>query len=477
MERSETNGEDGVEDEDESDKRGTRRSASGLVVDTNRNDGGDPDNAAADVCKEQKWATTGLVDEESTEDGESELHAGKSKVDVHLLGLIGDTSALENTGDEVRDGTVASPLAEDGDCDVATHTVTSSSGVEESTIIPPAFVGTVHLKMLAVFAQLHLHPDAVGVTFAMVFRKHSLRSLVMATGVQPSRRFRKSPSTGKDETWEEELKPDWEDPTLVSWKIFGTTGGTRCEDGAHKPKSSQNNITSAERKLHNSPESVVDGGNNTTSGRVSSLNNEHGSSGSQDGDTESEQETTTHELANGIVLWLCGRLNNDTQNGDGAADAHADFASPGIRARSDEWQGNDASDLIHGCDNAGPSTSRFDMVVLLERFVGEERVEHAAVESIASRAEEADEGAEEEYNGVGIEVVNRLLDLSLCERLRACDHLDFNNSLLVDLRKAVSDGGGRNEGIRSGTHGIGIIFRNRLGDGVGHVVSGHDSGL
>jgi hypothetical protein len=104
LQRGDTNGKHCVEDEDESDKGLTGGGRVSLVVDADGNDGGNPDEGNTDHGEQQQRATSDLVDKSGTEDGKRELHAGKTKVDVHLLRLIVDSSRLEHGGDEVRDG-------------------------------------------------------------------------------------------------------------------------------------------------------------------------------------------------------------------------------------------------------------------------------------------------------------------------------------------------------------------------------------
>lgn len=115
-----------------------------------------------------------------------ELNAGLSKVDVHLLNLVGNTGGIENCRDEVVDRTVTGPLREDDEETIASNTVTGRAGFEEGTIVPPALVATVHVQILLVLTELHADPDAVLIAVAVELGKGFLGLGLSAAGVQPT---------------------------------------------------------------------------------------------------------------------------------------------------------------------------------------------------------------------------------------------------------------------------------------------------
>lgn len=214
---------------------------------------------------------------------EDELHAGLAKIDVHFLNLVGDTSSLEHSGDEVVDSTVTSPLTENGNDTIAGKTVAGSLGLEQSTIIPPALVTTVHIEVLLVLAELHSDPDAVLIALAVEASENIFGISVTATSIQPTRRLGEPPGEEENESGEEDLEPNWDLPGLVACKRSRATSDTSSENRSNKP------------------EGVVKTRDDTAMGRMGSLDDMERTSSGHDGHSETEQEATSHELANGVV--------------------------------------------------------------------------------------------------------------------------------------------------------------------------------
>lgn len=157
------------------------------------------------------------------------------------------------------------------------------------------------------------------------------------------------------------------------------------------------------------------------------------SSGSEDRHTETEQQTTAHELANSAATRFCGGLNNNTCATNSTTDHHSVPASPGIASGADEGKSGDTTNLVHGGDNTGPGTGAANIVVLLESVVREKRVEHRSIETVASGAHEADEGTDVEHNRMPGEESDGFLELGLCECFGTRDDLDLSNNALVVL--------------------------------------------
>lgn len=182
-----------------------------------------------------------------------------------------------------------------------------------------------------------------------------------------------------------------------------------------------------------SPERVVETGDDTTVGGVRRLDNVERSSSGEDGHAETKQQTATHELTNGAATRFCGSLNDDTSAGNSTSNHHSISATPSIASGTDEGKSDDTTNLVHGSDNSGPGTCAFDLVVALEGVVGEERVKHRSIETVACRAEEADYRTDVEHNCMPCEELDGLLRFGLCECFGARDDLDFSNGALEVL--------------------------------------------
>jgi len=90
----------------------------------------------------------------STDKSEGELEAGICQVDVSLLNFLRVSSSVQNSGQEVSQDTVTSPLCEDGENNVASNPVSARSVLEERTVIPPALISAVKLKELLILGKL-----------------------------------------------------------------------------------------------------------------------------------------------------------------------------------------------------------------------------------------------------------------------------------------------------------------------------------
>jgi hypothetical protein len=123
----------------------------------------------------------------------------------------------------------------------------------------------------------------------------------------------------------------------------------------------------ASNKSTNRPHDVVESSDDTTVGRVRDFNDICGTSSSGDGDTESEEEATGHELTNTGVRVTC-ELNNDTDDNDPSTNGHTGTATPGVNTGSNERNSDDGTNLIHGGDDTYQmSTSRHQACKLIEK--------------------------------------------------------------------------------------------------------------
>ena len=70
---------------------------------------------------EEECSSTGLVDDQSTNNGGSVVVDLQDTVDEELLALTGDSDTVEDLGEVVRDETVTGPLREEGKSDDDSH--------------------------------------------------------------------------------------------------------------------------------------------------------------------------------------------------------------------------------------------------------------------------------------------------------------------------------------------------------------------
>lgn len=163
---------------------------------------------------------------------------------------------------------------------------------------------------------------------------------------------------------------------------------------------------------------------------MSNLHNVHGTGGSDERDTETKEEASTHELANGGIGGGSS-LDDGPDDNEGGPNGHADLSAPGINGRANEGNGDDGANVVHGGDNTGEDTDVSDIEEVLELFNFQKRVEEGAIESVGGGAEEANQAGEVEDESGGGEVSRRLLDQSGRICLIAADGLDLGNSLLI----------------------------------------------
>ena len=240
-----------------------------------------PAESTDNVDDEEHGTTTDSVSKGGTESGKGDLNSVHSHGDIDLLGTFPDTSSVEEGAEVVRDDTVTSPLTEERDETVAGETVEGSTGGEESTVVPPSLVTTVHLKMLLVLVKLELDPLTLGVTVTVEFGEVILSKLLLSVGVQPSRRFGQKHGAEANDTREHELKTNRDHPRSVgSLVVQATTNSTASNKGA------------------DGPHDVVETSDDTTVSRVRDFDDVGRTGGGGDGDTESEEEATSHELSN-----------------------------------------------------------------------------------------------------------------------------------------------------------------------------------
>lgn len=231
------------------------------------------------------------------------MHAGLAQVDVHLLQLFSNPGRFKHTIKEVVDSAVTCPLTKDSHRAVASKAVTGGFVLEERAVVPPAPVGSVHVEIFFVFVDLHGDPDTILPPETVVLRKDFLGFAVLATGVEPTRAFGQEPCQEQNQCREEDLHPDGYGPVQVSREIDRATSDTSSKERTDKPSIKLVQTIPQYRSMC-LPESVVKTGDDTAMRRMSRLDNVKRSSSSQNGYTETEQQTATHELAYSTIARL-----------------------------------------------------------------------------------------------------------------------------------------------------------------------------
>lgn len=214
---------------------------------------------------------------------------------------------------------------------VAHETVERPSVFEQSAVVPPSLVATVHLQKLLVLTQLEFHPLAVWAPPAVQSGERVLGLFPLSSSVVPAGRLGEEHRAEQDDAWEHQLEANRNHPGRVSSVVETATGSPCGDEGT------------------NGPHDVVETGNNSTEGRVGHFDDIHGTSGSGDGDTETEEEATRHELGD-AGIYDTDSLDDDTEDDDEGSDKHANATAPGINGWTNEGNGTHAADLVDGRD-------------------------------------------------------------------------------------------------------------------------------
>jgi hypothetical protein len=447
LERSPTNGVEDLEEVDPGQNsladRGSDCIGLGLVVEVGNvgNRGGDSDTDPAKstnkVDNEKHGTATDSVSKKSSESGEDNLDSVHAQGDLCLCPSLLDTGGVEESTEVVGDDTVASPLAEKRDETVAGETVDGGLVAEQSTVVPPSLVATVHLKMFLVLMKLELDPFAVRVSMTVELDEVVDGQLLSTASVQPTRGLREQHGKEEDGAREHELKANRDHPRGVGSLVGPTTeGGTASNEGTDRPHD------------------VVETSDDTTVSRVRDLNDVGGTSGSGDGDTETKEEAASHELINTSGLDT-GDLDNDTDDDDERPNGHTGAASPSIDSRTNGGNSDDGTNLVHGSDDTwrqrlsvlephigsnsmrhtGSDTLVINIKKLLKVIVGEKSSKKRTVVTVGGGAAEGDHtGEDEDRSG---DLGRGLLDQGLLEGLITNGRLD-NGDLVLRLPKEVS---------------------------------------
>lgn len=308
------------------------------------------------------------------------------------------------------------------------NSIETGSLVEESAVIPPAFVlkqtvstlfekyiirgrayRSVELKEMFVFVELKLNPGRFWVIETMPFGEDGVCLLTLVASEEPSGRLGDKHAETDDETRENHLEPDGDDPRVVALNLKGPTSCTGSQDGASKPSG------------------VAETGDDTTVFGVSGFDDPDRSCGSCDRHTKPENKSTAHHLTLGCIGG-CKSLYDGTDNDQHAADEHANTTSPSVDGRTNEGKGGHTADLVHGADDTSPDTFILSVEVLQEvLLIVQETTQKHAVVAVHGLAEEADQENGKQLQIAGMGPGNWLTEQSLVEGFTTFDFLDFDD--------------------------------------------------
>ena len=369
-----------------------------------RRDGhAEPDDGAGGEGEEQQRAAAYPLDQEGPDYGPAELLAVVDEGDVGLGDPVGVAGGVEDRAEEVGEHGVAGPLAEGGEEHVAGPAVPGGLVAEEGAVVPPALVRAVLVEQRLVLVELELYPGRVRVAAAVVRRQDPFRLLLAVIDIEPAGRLGEEHAEEDDEAGEEGLEPGDEPPGVVTAHLEGAARRSGGDNSAGEPQGVVHGLkrkrASCQCQEERAKRPTDKGGQrrgaypsltsyNAAESRVVNLDDVHGPAGGSNGDTEAQQEAAAHELARPVAQALDDGADDD----DDGADEHADAASVAVDAGADKGQGDDASDLVHGGDDAGPDAVVLDAVALLEGRVLEEVVDEGTVVAVHGAAEEADGG-------------------------------------------------------------------------------------
>ena len=139
--------------------------------------------------------------------------------------------------------------------------------------------GTIELQIFLVLGQLKLDPRRVRIAVSVPFGQKRSCLLTFAMGKEPSRRLGQEQGKQGNDSGEEKLKPERDQPRVVALDLQTSSSSTGSQDGS------------------NQPSGVAKTSDDTTLHGMSSLHDPDGTSSGGNGDTEADEETTTDDLS------------------------------------------------------------------------------------------------------------------------------------------------------------------------------------
>jgi len=179
--------------------------------------------------------------------------------------------------------TVTGELAEDGDHENLGHAPATAAGKEERAVVPPDLVDRVGDNGLAHLLELEEDERSVGVAVAVVLGEEGVGTLVVTLGHEVTRRLGDEEDEDEDEHTSDGLEDKGKAPLDVRVDVRGTKG-----DGSGGNRATE-------------PTTVVETSAATTPLRRSDLHRVGRGSDSHDGDTETKDKATDHELGNVVT--------------------------------------------------------------------------------------------------------------------------------------------------------------------------------
>lgn len=263
--------------------------------------------------------------------------------------------------------------------------------------------------MLLVLVQLKSYPDRVATTQTVPGCQCLNSFLGLAIGVQPSRGFWDEERANDDQSWEDQLEPDRDEPGAIALDVETTASGTRSQDGANQPGGVAKTC-----------------GNSSIPG-VSSLDDPDGTGSGSDIHAKPEKEAAAHHLAFRSIR-QCRSLDDGASDDDCASNDHSDSAAESVNGWANERESASTTDLVHGGDKTSPDTLVLAVEVRQKIFlVGQQTAEQHGVEAVHSLAEKPNAKGKEEQHDSRMGQRNGLLEHGLIEGFAALDFLDFDH--------------------------------------------------
>ena len=177
----------------------------GAVVRASGSAHADPTDAGGGHGEEHQRSTTNTFDKRSADKGKAELETRIAEIDAGLDAVCFVTNSVENSREEVGEGSVASPLSKYDKDAVASYAIARGSRVEETSVVPPALVRALEIEIHFVLVELKLDPRGGLISKPMPLGEDCAGFVSLVMDIAPARRLGDQESTDADETGEENL--------------------------------------------------------------------------------------------------------------------------------------------------------------------------------------------------------------------------------------------------------------------------------
>lgn len=280
--------------------------------------------------------------------------------------------------------------------------------------------GTIELQEFLVLGKLKLDPRRFGVAISVPFGQEIARLLAFAMGKEPPRGLGEEHGEGHNNSGEEKLKPERDQPRVVALDLKASASGTGSQDGSDQPSG------------------VAKTGDDATLHGMSSLDDPDGTRTSGNGDTEADEETTTDDLTFRSI-GHSSRLNDCSDDDEGRADQHADTASKAINGGSHERKSCHTSDLMHGRNETGPDALVLAIEMGEEVFlVVEQTAQQHAIVSVHGLAEKADQESKPQKDSSRVSPGHGFLENGGIVGFATVDFLDLDDLFQGLVRDGIS---------------------------------------